>query len=406
MLPILFSIAAIVFSTVILQLGNNMIAPLLVLRASNAGENLGYVGLIPTAYGIGFVFGCFWGQKLINHVGLIRAFAVAAALLASLAIIMHLTSNTAGWIAIRGIMGCSIAIVSTCADSWVGRGTPTAMRGQVMGLYAAVTKLAHVSAPTLLAASIYVSDQGILIAASLFALSLVPVAMAKMPAPEEMMEKNGLSFRALFIAAPSSIAAASAVGLANGAVLNFLPIYGLSINFPMSEAVALLAYAHFGGLLMQWPLGLISDVVGRRAVMATGLIVASAIAIIISMQTTSAGNLIFWLVFIWGGSALSIYSIALSHAIDHFEGDNLVSICATMLVTWSTASVMGPVLAGLVMESFGPTAMFSFSATCQALAGLFIIARMLNTKRRKSKKGFVNVPISSGLLHSLDPRRK
>ena len=406
MLPILFSIAAIVFSTVILQLGNNMIAPLLVLRASNAGENLGYVGLIPTAYGIGFVFGCFWGQKLINHVGLIRAFAVAAALLASLAIIMHLTSNTAGWIAIRGIMGCSIAIVSTCADSWVGRGTPTAMRGQVMGLYAAVTKLAHVSAPTLLAASIYVSDQGILIAASLFALSLVPVAMAKMPAPEEMMEKNGLSFRALFIAAPSSIAAASAVGLANGAVLNFLPIYGLSINFPMSEAVALLAYAHFGGLLMQWPLGLISDVVGRRAVMATGLIVASAIAIIISMQTTSAGNLIFWLVFIWGGFALSIYSIALSHAIDHFEGDNLVSICATMLVTWSTASVMGPVLAGLVMESFGPTAMFSFSATCQALAGLFIIARMLNTKRRKSKKGFVNVPISSGLLHSLDPRRK
>jgi MFS family permease len=406
MLPILFSIAAIVLSTVILQLGNNMIAPLLVLRASNAGENLGYVGLIPTAYGIGFVFGCFWGQKLINHVGLIRAFAVAAALLASLAIIMHLTSNTAGWIAIRGIMGCSIAIVSTCADSWVGRGTPTAMRGQVMGLYAAVTKLAHVSAPTLLAASIYVSDQGILIAASLFALSLVPVAMAKMPAHEEMMEKNGLSFRALFIAAPSSIAAASAVGLANGAVLNFLPIYGLSINFPMSEAVALLAYAHFGGLLMQWPLGLISDVVGRRAVMATGLIVASAIAIIISMQTTSAGNLIFWLVFIWGGSALSIYSIALSHAIDHFEGDNLVSICATMLVTWSTASVMGPVLAGLVMESFGPTAMFSFSATCQALAGLFIIARMLNTKRRKSKKGFVNVPISSGLLHSLDPRRK
>jgi MFS family permease len=405
MLPILFSIAAIVLSTVILQLGNNMIAPLLVLRASNAGENLGYVGLIPTAYGIGFVFGCFWGQKLINHVGLIRAFAVAAALLASLAIIMHLTSNTAEWIAIRGIMGCSIAIVSTCADSWVGRGTPTAMRGQVMGLYAAVTKLAHVSAPTLLAASIYVSDQGILIAASLFALSLVPVAMAKMPAPEEVMEKKGLSFRALFIAAPSSIAAASAVGLANGAVLNFLPIYGLSINFTMSEAVALLAYAHFGGLLMQWPLGLISDVVGRRAVMATGLIVASAVAII-SMQTTSAGNLVFWLVFIWGGTALSIYSIALSHAIDHFEGDNLVSICATMLVTWSTASVMGPVLAGLLMESFGPTAMFSFSATCQALAGLFIIARMLNTKRRKSKKGFVNVPISSGLLHSLDPRRK
>ena len=83
MFSIILSIAAIVCSTVILQIGNNMVAPLLVLRANAAAENLGYVGLIPTAYGIGFVFGCFWGPKLINQVGHIRAFAVAAAIVMS-----------------------------------------------------------------------------------------------------------------------------------------------------------------------------------------------------------------------------------------------------------------------------------------------------------------------------------
>ncbi|NQW00655.1 MAG: MFS transporter [Rhodospirillales bacterium] len=405
MFLVILSIAAIVLSTVVLQLGNNMIAPILVLRASASGENLGYVGLIPTAYGIGFVFGCFWGQKLINRVGHIRAFAVAAALLATLAITMHLTSNTAGWIVLRAVMGCAIAIISTCADSWVGSGTPAAMRGQVMGLYATVTKLAHVTAPALLAASVFISDQGILLAAALFSLSLVPVAMATMPAPELVPGKT-LSFRALFRAVPSSIAAAFAVGLANGAVLNFLPVYGLNISLPVSQAVALLAIAHFGGLTLQWPLGLLSDRVGRRAVIAGGLLVAASVSVLLSLPLLSSGNLMLMLVFIWGGTALSIYSISLSHAIDHFEGDNLVGVCATMLVIWSTASVLGPVAGGLLMGAFGPGALFQFSAACQAAAGLFVIGRMLNTSRRLRRTKFVNVPITSGQIHVLDPRSR
>ncbi len=404
MFSIILSIAAIVCSTVILQIGNNMVAPLLVLRANAAAENLGYVGLIPTAYGIGFVFGCFWGPKLINQVGHIRAFAVAAAILSTLAITMHLSSSTESGIIIRGVMGGAIAIISTCADSWVVRETPTAIRGQVMGLYATVTKLAHVSAPAMLAASVFISEQGLLLAASLFALSLVPVAMTKMPPIPEIITGGSLSFKPLFLAVPSSVGAAFAIGLANGAVLNFLPIYGLSIDLTMANAFTLIAIAHFGGLTLQWPLGLISDAIGRRVVMATALIVAAAVSVSITLSPSGAENLILLLVFIWGGTGLSIYSIALSHAVDHFEGENMVNVCATMLVIWSTASVIGPVAGGVLMDNYGPEALFYFSAFFQFIAGLFIVGRMLNTKRHASENSFVNVPISSSMIHALDPR--
>jgi len=404
MFLILLSIAAIVSSTVILQIGNNMVAPLLVLRANAADESLGYVGLIPTSYGIGFVLGCIWGPKLINQVGHIRAFAVAAAILSTLAITMHLSFSTESDIIIRGIMGASIAIISTCADSWVARGTPMSMRGQVMGLYATVTKLAHVSAPALLASSIFISEQGLLLAASLFALSLVPVAMTKMPPIQETITGGSLSFKPLFFAVPSSVAAAFTIGLANGAVLNFLPIYGLSINFTMADAVALLAIAHFGGLTLQWPLGLISDKVGRRAVMAIALIVAAVVSLLISLTSSGSENLVLLLIFIWGGTGLSIYSIALSHAVDHFEGENMVNVCATMLIIWSVASVIGPVAGGILMEKYGSGALFYFSASLQVIAGIFIFARILNTKRHTSDNSFVNVPISSNFIHSLDPR--
>jgi len=35
---------------------------------------------------------------------------------------------------------------------------------------------------------------------------------------------------------------------------------------------------------------------------------------------------------------------------------------------------------------------------------LFIVGRMLNTKRHASENSFVNVPISSSMIHALDPR--
>ena len=206
------------------------------------------------------------------------------------------------------------------------------------------------------------------------------------------------------MAVPSSVGAAFAIGLANGAVLNFLPIYGLSIDLTMANAFTLIAIAHFGGLTLQWPLGLISDAIGRRVVMATALIVAAAVSVSITLSPSGAENLILLLVFIWGGTGLSIYSIALSHAVDHFEGENMVNVCATMLVIWSTASVIGPVAGGVLMDNYGPEALFYFSAFFQFIAGLFIVGRMLNTKRHASENSFVNVPISSSMIHALDPR--
>lgn len=404
MFPIILSIVAIVFSTVILQMGNNMVNPVIVIRALDAGADLGYVALIPTAYGIGFLGGCFWGQKLIKQIGHIRSFAVAAALLAALAITMQLMPSTTAWIIIRGVMGCAIAVITTCADSWVGSGTPAALRGRVMGLYATVTKIAHVTAPALLAFSPFISEQAILLAGSLFALSLVPVAMTRIAAPVDRNPTKGLSFKALLRDAPSALMAAFVVGLTNGAVLNLIPAYGIDIKIPYAEVLALLSITHLGGLALQWPVGLLSDFFDRRIVMAFGFFIAASAALAIPVYIGQPEIIALSLAFLWGGTSLSIYSVALAHAIDHFEGDNIVTVCATMLVTWSIGSLLGPAVAGQFMDIFEAKALFQFSAAFQILAAVFLVFRIFKTVRRNRRTRFINVPISSGTIHSLDPR--
>ncbi|MDG1859851.1 MAG: MFS transporter, partial [Emcibacteraceae bacterium] len=359
MIKIILSITALLISIVTMQLANSMIAPTIVLRANAAGEGLTSIGLIPTVYGLGFVIGCFWARKLMKTIGHIRAFTVAGAILAALTLLMHLVSDPLYWIIFRGIMGCAIAIIMTCIDSWVGHVTPKEMRGRVIGFYSTVTMLAYVGAPALLSYSLMISKNAIIYAVLLFIVSLIPIGITKLPQPS-IRPTVTTSFRALLKDVPSALVAAFVIGLTNTSVLNLLPVYGVKIGFVVSEALTLLVAVYFGGLLFQWPVGYLSDILGRRNVMGFGFLMSGVVSI--AMITPYAGttsNSIF-LSFAWGGAALSLYAVALSHAIDHIDNEETVAVCATVLTTWSIGSIFGPMITGLLMEIYGVNALFLF----------------------------------------------
>ncbi len=316
MIKVILSIAALLISIVTMQLGNSMIAPTIVLKANAAGEGLTSIGLIPTLYGLGFVIGCFWARKLMKTIGHIRAFTVAGAILAALTLLMHLVSDPFYWIIFRGIMGCAVAIIMTCIDSWVGHVTPKEMRGRVIGFYSTVTMLAYVGAPALLSYSLMISKNAIIYAVLLFIVSLIPIGMTKLPQPS-IRPSVTTSFRALLKDVPSALVAAFVIGFTNTAVLNLLPVYGVKIGFASSEALTLLVAVYFGGLLFQWPVGYLSDIFGRRKIMSLGFLISGCIAFAITSSFASTTSNALLLSFVWGGAALSLYAVALSHAIDH-----------------------------------------------------------------------------------------
>lgn len=391
MKQVVLSVAAILLSIIILQLANSIVAPTIVLNAARAGDTLTSVGMIPTIYGLGFVIGCFWSRNIISTIGHIRSFTTAAAILSALTLLMYLIPDTLALIIFRGFMGCAIAIIMTCIDSWVGYVTPFEMRGRVMAFYSTTTKLAYVGAPALLSFSALISERAIIFAVLLFILSLIPVCITKLPQPE-LKPAITTSFRALINAAPSAFVAAFVLGLANSAVLNLIPVYGVGIGFSESQALTILMTAHIGGLILQWPLGYISDVVSRRKVMAIGFFVSTITAIAMTMVTNISTTYPLILSFIWGGAALSIYSVSLSHAIDHVRSEETVAVCATILTTWSIGSIFGPILAGIVMENFNAGALYLLCAAFHGVAGIFIMLRIMTTARRSQKN---KVTISS-----------
>ncbi len=397
MFQIILSIAALLLSIVILQLGNSMLAPTIVLNANQAGTSLSSVGLIPTVYGFGFVMGCFWARKLMKTVGHIRSFTAAGAALASLTLLMHLIPHTVALILFRGFMGVAIAIVMTCVDSWVGHVTPTNIRGRVMGFYSMITKLAYVGAPALLSYSLLISENAIIYAVLLFTISLIPVCLTKLPQPP-IGPSVPTSFLSLFKDLPSTFVAVFVLGFTNTAILNLLPVYGVKIGLPTSQALALLTAVHLGGLVMQWPIGYLSDVFGRRNVLAAGFFISSTTAIFMTMTFAEEPSYAFILSLVWGGAALSLYSVALSHAIDRVDREQTVGVCATVLTIWSIGSIFGPGIAGVIMEHFDVKALYLFCGAFHGLTALFILTRLIISSRRKKRQGELTAKELEGVI--------
>lgn len=381
MYKIITSITALLISIVILQFANSTIAPTIVLIASSSGSSTGVVGLIPAIYGLGFVVGCFWSRKLMKTIGHIRSFSLAAAMLTSLTLLMYISDNTIQWMIYRGLMGCAIAVIMTCIDSWVGSVTPADKRGRVMGFYSMITKLAYVGAPVLLSVSVTISTNALLFSLLLFSVSLIPVCLTKLPQPS-LGPKISTSFDSLFKDVPSAFVAVFILGLTNTAVLNLLPVYGISVGLSKSDALFLLAATHVGGLAMQWPIGFISDLIGRRQTLVIAFSVSTLSASV--MAFSNLDNIAFAAIVsaLWGGSALSAYSIALSHAIDRSKNEETVNICATILTTWSIGSIFGPFAGGMVMQFFGASSLYTFCLIFHFIAAMVIFLRVLTSKKR------------------------
>ena len=148
----------------------------------------------------------------------------------------------------------------------------------------------------------------------MFTLSLIPVALTRTPQPPPpRLELMGP--RDLYRVAPAAIVGCLASGLLSSAVIGLTPVYGTRLGLPVEFTVWLLTAIQLGSFVCQWPLGRLSDRVDRRAIIAGCAAAVSLLSPLIAL----AGADRFWLLplfFLYGGTTLSFYAVAVAHAGD------------------------------------------------------------------------------------------
>ncbi|WOR15250.1 MFS transporter [Hyphomonas sp. FCG-A18] len=377
--PVLSIILAVWF----LQLAGGVLSVVTPLGLSEMGTSTIGVGVVAGLHAAGFLAGAYFSPRLIGEIGNIRVFAAGAALTAVGAISQGLWTSEIGWAVVRLVQGATFAGMFAAAEAWLGRVTPQQHRGNVLGVYNVAAKAALLSGPLIILGMAPLDPEIYLWCGLFLAAALVPVCLTRQQEPPKVLSER-LPLSRLLKVSPSASAGVFIAGLVNSGTLALLPVFAASVSDDESALViAGIAYsvANIGGLLSQWPAGLISDRMDRRNVIAFMAFISGSATLVLFLLSGSLPILFFYsLLFVWGAGSLSFYGVCIAHGVDRVSDEDMTPMMSMLLMVWAFGSIVGPVLAGLIMRSpLGASGLFAFSTVC--LGTLFVVMLIRRVER-------------------------
>ena len=126
------------------------------------------LGVIGSAYYVGFVSGCLLAPYLIVRAGHIRAFAAMAALAVVVALAYALNTDVVAWTLFRMVNGFCLAGIYLVIESWLNDRASNHNRGMVMSAYVFVNFIAFTVGQLMVTLFPIREDGNFIVAAMLF----------------------------------------------------------------------------------------------------------------------------------------------------------------------------------------------------------------------------------------------
>jgi MFS family permease len=357
--------------------GNSLLTTLVSLRMLHVERSALDVGLVQSCYYLGFIGGALGLGPLVARIGPQRAFIGFAALTA-LAALGYLSFDTPGaWAALRLVTGFSMVGVFTSIESGVNGAVANGQRGQAFALYLVLTYLGVSAGQFLLGLSAMGSagngDFERVFVNALFVGALIPVALIgdwQVPLPSPSTPTSSLAtpkrpallldgLHELRRAAPRSVPACIGAGLLSSAFYALTPVYLARIGFPAADISRAMGIVLIGALLSQWPVGKLSDRLGRRTTL--GAVAVSAAVLAAALIVVRAPLAVDTLLFLYVALTFTLYGVIVSDVNDRVDQSIRVKTSATLLLVFSIGGAAGPTVGSLFMRVLGAGGLYVFA---------------------------------------------
>ncbi|MGX9143128.1 MFS transporter [Mesorhizobium sp. 128a] len=373
------AIASVVVSMALIAVGNGLMFAYIPVRLGVERFDPTWAGLIITGLSAGGLAGCILTGPLVRRVGHARAFMVLSALIALSNAAIGAGTYPLLWIAARALYGFAICGLFIVAQSWLNDAVANAIRGRVMAVFYVAYVAGLGVGYALLAAVDIATAEAPLIGIAFTALSILPVGMTRLAQPPPPQAASVALGRAWRIS-PVGVAGMLAVGGLSMAISGFAPIHATAKGYSQADVALLLSAMPVGTLILQIPLGWISDRTDRRYVLAG----AAALAIVTGLLAIGfdGGALAVLVVIyvIWDGASESIYSLASAHAADRAGKDDMVALSSSLLFAWSLSGFIVPGIVTALSAVYGTQAFIYVAIVIATVFCLFVLWRVATTR--------------------------
>lgn len=399
----IFAISSLFFSISFLSIGYGMIMTFVGVFLKENGSTDMVIGLINAAFFLGAMASSIFSQKIISSVGHIRSFVTFASLMVITFLLHALFLNEFFWAILRFVSGFAYYGLLIILESWLNEKSSNEQRGQILAIYTTIFYLATAVGQLLLNIDEDFKHMIFSIGAILVLFSVIFIAMTKIKEPI-LQPFERYSFPKLYTVVPLAVTGSFIGGFLIGGFFTMIPLYILKA-FDSKEILSFfMTITLIGGLLSQWPIGKLSDLYGRRKLIAfTGF--STAIVSMLFILLSPDETLLYILGLLLGISIFCVYPLSLSRANDVIdENKDIVEISRALLFAYGTGSFLAPIIIGLCFSYLNHNILFIIFT----ILGVYLAFYSLSKKRiaDDDMSVFVNVPLtSSSVIPEIDPRQ-
>lgn len=383
----------------LIMLGNGLQTSLLGVRASMEGFGTSITGLVMSGHFIGLIIGCQSVPKLVSKVGHVRTFGALASLASTSILVQAIWVNPLVWLLMRIVTGFSYAGMYIVVESWINDAADNGSRGRLLSIYMLVSLGGMAGGQLLLNLFPPSGFELFLLISLLISLALIPILLSTAQAPKFDVVEN-INILQLYKVSPIGVFGMFVTGMTIGAFYGMGPVYATLAGFSVKNVSYFMGALILGGFIFQYPLGWLSDLIGRRRVIllcCIGGAVTSLIVINVSTETT-----LFVVASTIGGLAMPLYSLCSVHTNDFLTPTQMVAASGTLVLLSALGASIGAPITALAMETFGPQSFFVSIGIMLIAIGIFVvfqisISRELETMERGDFTVMVPTPLSAAL---------
>ncbi|MBC4019115.1 MFS transporter [Siccirubricoccus deserti] len=365
------------------------------------------IGFVMSAYFAGLTLGSLLAYRVVLRVGHIRAFTAFASVVSAVTLLYPLLPPPLAWVPLRLAEGFCMAGIFICVESWLNDHAGPASRGRILAAYMICLYLGQASGQVLLALDW--SNDGMrvfLLVSVLISVAVLPVALTRMP-PPALPEVASFPARRLWVASPLGVVGTVASGLVLGSVYALGPVFARdAAGFEAQGAALFMGVLITGGVLLQWPLGRLSDAFDRRRVIVATLALLVVAALLVASAAEGGGVALLGSAAFFGGVAFALYPLCAAHTNDHLARDERVAASGGLVLAYSSGATAGPLLTSAVMMALGGWGLFLFAALVGLLGLVFAAWRLFARAPVPAERqgAFQPLPGTTPTAAPLDPR--
>ncbi|KRE93266.1 MFS transporter [Paenibacillus sp. Soil766] len=373
-----YQLTTLIMVIIVAGMSQGMLLPLLTILLDRSGVSTDANGVNAAALYIGIFATMFFIEKPVRRYGYKPVIMIGMSLIIIANCLFPVWQQAGLWFMLRLLVGIGDSALHFATQLWIVASSPKEKRGRNISLYGMAYGVGFSLGPLgiiLLKAGIWVP---FMVTSAFFLLILLLLTRLKNEKPERAERAEAAHKRATTVISLAWFPLITSLlfGYMEAAMNSNFPLYGLRIGISESTIGLLLPVTGIGGLIMQLPLGIWSDRVGRKPIlMGTAIVGALAFSCVPFVGTNLWGLGIC--LGVAGGMVGSFFSLGLAYAADILPRHLLPTANIIASIQYSVGSIIGPLVGGMALHHLSVYSIFYFLGLVYLLFGLsgFIFKR-------------------------------